>query len=139
MSTPSLPLEISIPVLQLAVSIFALIVPLVIAGLAFATARMNAKKLNHLEIQINGRLTKLLEVTARAERAEGVVQGGLSSEAIRSDVKIALAEAVATPSPSQTSATASALVSAAAEAAAEVLKTAKTAAVINSDTAVVAH
>jgi hypothetical protein len=62
-----------------ALTIAAIVAPTVTSLLAFFASRHNSRKIDGLEIQINGRLTQLLKLTQSASHAEGVIEGHAQS------------------------------------------------------------
>jgi GMP synthase PP-ATPase subunit len=57
----------------------------------------NHSKLGKIEIQINGRLSELMNANVQAAKAAGVVIGGMDSATLRAAIREALAETLSTP------------------------------------------
>ena len=51
------------------------IIAAIAASLAAVVGYLNRRKVNQLEVKVDGRLTELLELTARASHAEGRIEG----------------------------------------------------------------
>lgn len=57
------------------VALIAVFPPSVLAGAALITSLRNGKKVDAVHVDVNSRLTELLETTRVASRAEGVLEG----------------------------------------------------------------
>lgn len=92
---------------------------------------INRQKLNAIHVEINSRLSQLLDANSRAEHSAGLAIGGASADQIRQMIDQAITRAMLTPTPdtmaamaaATAAATAAALVTSEARAVASDLKT----------------
>lgn len=66
---------------------------------------INRNAIHGVHVDVNSRLTQLVQANSRAEHAEGLALGGASAEQIRAMIDSAIAKAILTPPPGPTEST----------------------------------